>query len=102
MLVIALMVRMSNRVVGHCCWIDNLFTTEWLLLALRDRAIAAAGTARTTKCKTKREMQELAAQELPGNTYARAIQELQDNTIIYDNESDEEEENPRFTGYIGR
>jgi hypothetical protein len=90
-LVIALMTRMRDRERGHCCWIDSLFTTERLLLALRDRAIAAAGTCRTTKCKTKREIHELEVLELPGHVFTKAIEELEEDQVIYEDSDDEDE-----------
>ena len=40
----------------HIVWLDNLFTSAWLLTILRELGFGAAGTVRTTK--TKREEQE--------------------------------------------
>jgi hypothetical protein len=61
--VIDLMTTMIDRGVGHCVWLDNLFTSYKLLSALRDRGIGAAGTSRTGTCITQREKAEEKAEK---------------------------------------
>ena len=44
--VIELMSKLDGEGAGHCVWLDNLFTSEKLLTALRNRGIGGAGTVR--------------------------------------------------------
>ena len=38
----------------HIVWLDNLFTSAWLLTILRELGFGAAGIVRTTKTKRER------------------------------------------------
>jgi hypothetical protein len=51
--VLELVYRMPEYGSGNCVWLDNLFTSEKLLLRLRDWGVGGAGTVRN--CATKRD-----------------------------------------------
>lgn len=72
LVVLELATRLHDKGMGHCIWMDNLFTTQQLLSELRKRGIGGAGTVRTGGNKTKREIAwdkeraaELKAQDMP-------------------------------------
>jgi transposase IS4-like protein len=73
--VIELLSRMPNEGKNHCVWLDNLFTTEALLLFLRERGIGGAGTVRMGATKADETWQKLGenTQDLPGNPQQAAV-----------------------------
>ena len=54
----------------HIVWLDNLFTSAWLLTILRELGFGAAGTVRTTKTKQE-EQEERTANQIKKNKKKR-------------------------------
>ena len=90
--VLELAVRMRDQGKNHCIWMDNLFTSQKLLLELRNRGIAGAGTVRNSTNLTKREQMMVDAglildpteeshdmADLPGHPQAAALEATSSN-----------------------
>jgi Transposase IS4 len=73
--VLELLSRMPNEGRHHCVWLDNLFTSEALLLFLREREIGGAGTVRMggTKAEETWQKQDEDLPDLPGNPQQAAV-----------------------------
>jgi hypothetical protein len=70
--VLELISRMPNEGKHHCVWLDNLFTSEALLLFLREREVGGAGTVRMGATKAEETWQGL-EEDLPGNPQQAAV-----------------------------
>jgi hypothetical protein len=73
--VLELVSRMPNEGKHHCVWLDNLFTSEPLLLFLREREVGGAGTVRTGATKAEEIWEKLGEDppDLPGNPQQAAV-----------------------------
>jgi len=73
--VLELISRMPNEGKHHCVWVDNLFTSEPLLLFLRERGVGGAGTVRMGGTKAEETWEKLGEDplDLPGNPQQAAV-----------------------------
>jgi hypothetical protein len=70
--VLELISRMPNEGKHHCVWLDNLFTSEPLLLFLREREVGGAGTVRMGATRAEKKLGE-DPPDLPGNPQQAAV-----------------------------